>query len=89
MKVVQLQQQSVGNVYGFDHLLQSLQLSLQLCCPVSWFHGYDDFAKPATQYVIVDPQGIPLQVKKSGLQVIKPTQLPATVRMWLDANNPT
>jgi len=72
-----------------DVLLTKIDPTTHVATPYAWFHGYEDFAKPAKQYVILDPQGIPLQVKKSGLQVIKPTQLPATVRMWLDANNPT
>jgi hypothetical protein len=68
-----------------DVLLTKIDPVTHLATPHQWFHFSKD---AALQYIIVDPEGIPLQVKKTLAQVIKPPQLPATVRLWMDAHNP-
>jgi hypothetical protein len=69
-----------------DVLLTKMDPLTHITTPYMWFHKSRE---DNLRYIIVDPQGIPLQHKKSLAQVIKAAQLPATLRMWLDANNPT
>jgi len=66
-----------------DILLTKVDETTHVLKPYMWFHG------ASKNYVIVDAQGIPLQVKKTMSLLIKPAQLPATVRMWMDENVPT
>jgi hypothetical protein len=68
-----------------DVLLTKMDPLTHITTPYMWFHKSKE---DNLRYIIVDPQGIPLQHKKSLAQVIKAAQLPATLRMWLDANNP-
>lgn len=71
-----------------DVLLTKIDPISHVAAPYEWFHGFDDLAKPGLHYIIVDPEGIPLQAKKSLGPVLKPSMLPATLRLWLDAHTP-
>lgn len=68
-----------------DIFLTRIEPTTHVVSPHKWFHESDD---ASLRYVIVDPFGIPLQVKNSMTQVLKSAQLPATLRMWMDSNNP-
>jgi len=87
------QWKALGQALDFDIIVTNMDTKSYVTSPLVWYSGYGGAAAapPAAasrKFILLDPMGIPLQAKTTLKQTFAYGELPATLRLWMEAQAP-